>query len=201
MENVITSSRANISNFFYKRKLNVYNLTAHLLLNKCAYNTIWPESLACRGSSEISSALCVIVKKVLEDYPRLERIILRSDSCLPQNKNSIMVTDLKHIIQTTSINVIEQKFSEAGHSCIQEVDNVHSHIDKALDLSEIFSPVSLLRVLLKVRPKHMKIIQLKQKYFLNFQKTSKSFNFSAVPFTKLKHISLEKCLPFRVSFK
>ena len=34
LENVITCPRANISNFFYKRKLNVYNLTAHCSVNK-----------------------------------------------------------------------------------------------------------------------------------------------------------------------
>ena len=34
LENVITCPRANISNFFDKRKLIVYNLTAHCSVNK-----------------------------------------------------------------------------------------------------------------------------------------------------------------------
>lgn len=34
LQNVLTCPRANISNFFYKRKLNVYNLTAHCATSK-----------------------------------------------------------------------------------------------------------------------------------------------------------------------
>ncbi|CAC5410100.1 unnamed protein product [Mytilus coruscus] len=55
MQNVITCPRANISNFFYKRKLNMYSLTAHFSLNKCAYNAVWPETLAGRGGNEIAN--------------------------------------------------------------------------------------------------------------------------------------------------
>ncbi|CAC5367993.1 unnamed protein product [Mytilus coruscus] len=53
MENGITCPRANISNVFYKRKLNVFNLTGHLSLNKCAYNAVWSEHIADRGANEI----------------------------------------------------------------------------------------------------------------------------------------------------
>lgn len=61
MQNVLCCPRANVSNFFYKRKLNVFNLTAHLSINKCAYNAVWPENLAGRGANEISSALVKIL--------------------------------------------------------------------------------------------------------------------------------------------
>jgi hypothetical protein len=192
MQNVIACPRANVSNFFYKRKLNVFNLTAHISLNKCAYNAMWSEHQAGRGANEIASALVKILEKVLEDYPLLESITLWSDSCIPQNRNSVMVTALKHFMQNHPIiKTIEQKFSEPGHSQIQEVDCVHSHIEKALNLSEIFSPVSLLRVMNKVRPKNMKVIQLQPDYFYNFQTASQCFRFAKVPFTKVKHIKLE----------
>jgi hypothetical protein len=42
------------------------------------------------------------------------------------------------------------KFREVLYE-LQEVDNIHSHIEKAMSLSEIFSPVSLIRVLTNVR--------------------------------------------------
>ena len=127
MQNVIACPRVNVSNFFYKRKLNVFNLTAHLSLNKCAYNAMWSEHQAGRGANEITSALVKILEKVLEDYPLLESITLWSDSCIPQN--SAMVTALKHFMQNHPIlKTIEQKFSEPGHSQIQEVDCVQSYI-------------------------------------------------------------------------
>ncbi|CAC5415816.1 unnamed protein product [Mytilus coruscus] len=52
MENIITCPRANILNFFYKRKLNVFNLTGHLSLNECAYNAIWSEHVAGRDDKK-----------------------------------------------------------------------------------------------------------------------------------------------------
>ncbi|CAC5386628.1 unnamed protein product [Mytilus coruscus] len=125
--------------FFYKRKLNVFNLTGHLSLNKCAYNAVWSEHIAGRGANEICSALLKILEKVLEDFPTLETITLWSDSCIPQNRNSIVVTALQHFMRSDtsySLKSVEHKFSEPGHSSIQEVDCVHSHIEKALNLSE-----------------------------------------------------------------
>lgn len=203
MENVLTCPRANISNFFYKRKFNVYNLTAHMSLNKTAYNAVWSEHQAGRGANEISSALLKILEKVVQDFPLLENITLWSDSCVPQNRNSIMVTALKYFLQNNhyALKTIEQKFCEPGHSSIQEVDSVHSQIEKALSVSEIYSPVSLLRVLTKVRKKSMKIIELQPGDFLNFQATSQSFKFSEVPFTKVKYIRLDVQDPLQVSFK
>ena len=76
-----------------------------------------------------------------------------------------------------------------------------SHLEKALNLSEIFSPVSLLRAMSKVRPKNMKVIQLHPDYFYNFQTASQCFRFANVPFTKVKHIQLEAGTFSVVSFK
>ena len=69
-----------------------------------------------------------------------KKLTLWSDSCVPQNKNSVMVSPLKKIMtKFPNIEEIEQKLCTSGHSSIQEVDNVHSHIEKALNLSELFS--------------------------------------------------------------
>lgn len=98
MQNVLTCPRANVSSFFYKRKLNVYNLTAHSSVNKTAYNAMWAESMAGRGGNEICSALLAILHNVTDDCPNIERIILWSDSCVPQNRNSIMTFGLKKFL-------------------------------------------------------------------------------------------------------
>lgn len=51
-----------------------------------------------------------------------------------------MVSALKKIMTKFPNNEeIEHKLCTPGHSSIQEVDNVHSHIEKALNLSELFS--------------------------------------------------------------
>jgi len=42
---------------------------------------------------------------------------------------------------------IKQKFGEPGHSSIQEVNNIHSQVEKRLKGAEIFSPIKLIRIL------------------------------------------------------
>lgn len=146
LQNVLTCPRANISNFFYTRKLNVYNLTSHCATSKKkkAYSAVWPECVAKRGGNEIASAVVVILNCVLQENPELEKLVLWSDSCVAQNRNSMMTLALKKFIEEhPRIKQIEQKFCTPGHSSIQRVDNIHSHIEKMLKISEIYSPVSL----------------------------------------------------------
>ncbi|CAG2189296.1 unnamed protein product [Mytilus edulis] len=170
-------------------------------LNKTAYNAVWSEHQAGRGANEISSALLKIPEKVVQDFPLLENITLWSDFCIPQFLYNGYCTEVFLKNNHYALKTIEQKFCEPGHSSIQEVDSVHSQIEKALSVSEIYSPVSLLRVLTKVRKKSMKIIELQPGDFLNFQATSQSFKFSEVPFTKVKYIRLDVQDPLQVSFK
>jgi hypothetical protein len=65
-----------------------------------------------------------------------------------------------------NLKIIEQKFSEPGHGNIQEVDNIHSQIEKWLESREVFSPVSLLRSLVQLgRRANMQFIQVKKNIF------------------------------------
>lgn len=115
-------------------------------LNKRAYNAIWVEHQAGRGPNEIASALLKIFERVLQNFPDLEAITSCSDSCISQNRNSIMCTALQHFVQHTpsALKIIERKLCAPGHSSIQEIDSVHSQIEKSLSLSEISSPVSFI---------------------------------------------------------
>ena len=76
LEKVFSLPIANISAFYYKRKLNCYNFTAHCSLNNKTYCTLWNESVA-------------------GIYISINQIILWSDSCVPQNKNSIVSMAIK----------------------------------------------------------------------------------------------------------
>ena len=52
LENVIILPKANVSNFFYKRKLSTFNLTAHCSIDGAAYNAIWNEAVCGRGAKK-----------------------------------------------------------------------------------------------------------------------------------------------------
>jgi hypothetical protein len=190
MENVMALPRADVSNFFYKRKLNSFNLTAHCSHNGMTYCALWNEAISGRSGNNIASALVKILYAVTTDFPKLKKIVLWSDSCVPQNRNSIMSVALASFIMDTAheVQVIEQKFSEPGHGLIQEVDAIHSKIERGLQRTEIFSPVTLLRVLVSLSTTRapLKIIQLKQSDFFNYQMVASKYKYSEIPFTKVK---------------
>lgn len=115
-----------------------------------------------------------------------------------------MSTALKFFLENSN-NVTEliQKFSEPGHSLLQEVDCVHSVIEKHLKNLDIHSPVHLLKLLLSLNaPKtKLKIFQISQKDCLSYSIPATKLNFSTVPYTKIKIIRYNKSEPFLIQYK
>jgi hypothetical protein len=150
LQNVIALPRANVSNFHYKRKLNVYNLTGHLTTNNSreAYCTVRNEGQSRRAGSDIASSLQRMLEEAVKQHPEIKHFTLWSDSCVPQNKNSIMSTAImRFLFNHSTVQSITQKFGEPGHSYIKEVDNVYSQIERRRKSTEIYSPVGLLKAL------------------------------------------------------
>lgn len=191
LQNIFALPKANVGLFFYKRKYISFNFTAHCLNNKKTYCSFWHEQINGRSGNNIASALMAILNNVKLDFPTMKKIILWSDSCVAQNRNSIMSTAILDFLKRNpSITTIEQKYSTPGHSLLQEVDAVHSAIENWLRETEIFSPLGLLRQLAKINYKNinLKIIQLKSNDFKDFKTASNQYQFSKMPFTKIKCI-------------
>jgi len=207
IENVLSCPRANISNCFYKRKLPVYHLTAHCSVDTWGYGALWCETTAGRSANDLISVLIKILNMIVHHHSAVKKLILWSDACVAQNRNSVMSLALQDFICCHSqIECIEQKFCEAGHSSIQEVDNIQSHIEKVLNVSDIYSPLSLMRVLMKVMPKRPLIIrQMKGCVFKDYHEASRKLKYSVVPYSKLKHVVYRKgddyTILYRTSFE
>ena len=169
LENVITLPKAEISSFFYKRKLTVYNMTGHLS-NKQGYCSIWKESTAGRAGDDIASAVVRLIEEVIKDHPEIKDLITWSDSCVPQNRNQMISYAMLDIIRKNEhLNSITMKYSVPGHCCIQEVDNIHSKIENAMSTAEFYSPVSFLRLLVKCnRQKPFRALQMHNHHFRVF---------------------------------
>ena len=149
LENVITLPKAEVGSFFYKRKLTMYNLTA-MTSSKSGYCAIWTDAISGRAGNDIASAFISILK-ISIDEPHVTNLICWSDSCVPQNRNShISQAILEFLYQQEKISSIIMKYSIAGHSGVQEVDNMHKQIEDAIKVAEFYSPVSFLRLLLNV---------------------------------------------------
>lgn len=184
LENVINLPKTNVGCAFYKRKLNVYNMTAHVNVSSQVYCAIWNEALVGRSGNDLASAVIFILTKIVEDIDSIEHIITWSDSCVPQNRNSIISTAMiNFLINNPKIKTITMKYSIPGHSCIQEVDNAHSQIEKKIKNLEIWSPLAFIRALLRVNDKKpFKVLQLNENNFKNYHFTSKKFKFNLIPF-------------------
>lgn len=182
-------------------------MTATVIFNngkKFTYCCVWDEIRCGRGGNEIASCIYKILGILLQEYPNIQQIILWSDSCVAQNKNKMMTTALlKFLADNPRVKCITQKYSEPGHSQIQDVDCVHSALDKYLKNLEIFSILSLLALLKTFKSKNieLKITQMKPEDFKNFSKLSLQLNFSAVPFTKIKILQYNRDDLFEVKYK
>jgi hypothetical protein len=203
MQNVYSLPKANVSNFFYKRKLTVFHLTAHCSLSKQAYGCLWPETMSGRSANDIASAMVVILRKVVTDHPTVTKLILWSDSCVPQNKNSIMSTAIKCFMQSNpSIEAVVQKFCEAGHSEIQEIDCIHSQLEKATEHTEIYSPVGLVRILARVpRKQPIRLYQMRATDMFDYQHLAKRYMYQNIPYTKVKSLQYTSDKPSVVSYR
>ena len=131
-----------------------------------------------RAGNDIASAFVAILNKVVEDHPSVTDIVCWSDSCVPQNRNShISQAILEFQWKHADINSILLKYSLVGHSCVQEVDYMHKQIEDDMRVAEFYSPISFLRVLIKVnRKKPYRVIQMGQLDFKDYMNPRSYFS-------------------------
>ena len=154
-----------------------------------------------RGSNELASAVNVILDDVVTAHHQTNSFILWSDSCVAQNRNRMMCYALKIFLLKHPGITITQKFCTPGHSSIQEIDNVHSHIEKRLKVSEIYSPLSLMTVLKRVRPEKMVVVQLRPEKIYDYEHAANQFTFKDIPFTRVKALRRVSSLPLHIQYK
>ena len=141
-----------------------------------------------RADNDIASAFIAILNKFVVDYPKVTELICWSDSCVPQNRNShISQAILQFLFNNNHVKSITLKYSITGHSCVQEVDNMHKNIEDAMQVAEFYSPWSFLRLLLRVnRQKPYRVIQLSKPDFKDYMNAVKLLSFNLVPGVKMK---------------
>ena len=202
LENVITLPKAEISSFFYKRKLTLYNLTAHTS-TKRGYCAIWTESLSGRAGNDIASAAVKLMESIISDHPNLKELTTWSDSCVPQNRNSLISYAMAEFLSRQPVlEMITMKYAVPGHSCIQEVDNMHSIIENSMKVAEFYSPVSFTRLLLGSNRKNpFKVIQMQKRHFKDFMSCAKILHYNRVPFSSVTSLQFEKSKPDIVRYK
>jgi len=73
-------------------------MTAHCNLSKKVYCAIWSEATVGRSGNDLACAVLHWLVAILADNPNIKNIITWSDSCVPQNRNSIISTVMIHFL-------------------------------------------------------------------------------------------------------
>lgn len=209
LQSVFTLPKGLSSIYYYKRKLSVFNMTATVCSqnkkeSNITYCAIWNELQSGRSGNDIASVVGNILQQIVKDFKNVKHFILWSDSCVPQNKNQIFSTALLQFMHNhKNILSITQKFSEPGHSQIQEVDAVHSAIDRHLKLREIHGPLDLVQLLKTYKSPKVKLIvlQMSTEDFHVYSVKSKKLDFQNVPFVRIKSLKNENNKLFTILYK
>ncbi|CAI6355942.1 unnamed protein product [Macrosiphum euphorbiae] len=136
----------NASALYYSMKLKVHNFTVYNLApeHQCS-NYWWDES---EGELEASVFASLITKHLtlncIKDSTAQNDIILYSDGCGYQNRNSVLSNALLQFAIKNNIT-IEQKFLIKGHTQMP-CDSVHSMIEKVIKNKEIYLPSDYLKL-------------------------------------------------------
>lgn len=127
LQQCLPTPHLNASMFFYKRPLWTFNFTMHDGATNKANCYIWNETTAKRGANDIGSC----IYKCLMDLPNtVKHVILYSDSCPGQNRNSYLCAMFEKVLEDhQSIEIIDHKFLVVGHTHL-ECDTVHAQIEK-----------------------------------------------------------------------
>lgn len=197
------------SEAFYRRQLWVYNLCIYDEKRKIGYMYIWDESIASRGSQEVSSCL----KKHFDKFiPKdTEKIVLYSDACGGQNRNIKTTLMLKKMLDSwpfSELTTIEQRFFISGHS-YNSCDRCFGLIERQKNITEqIYIPqhwINIIQQAKKNDPKFVVIEMEKEDFFSskNFESiiTNRklSVNKDKVEWLKIQKIVNNRSKPFNMT--
>lgn len=188
---------------FYKRKLGCMNFTIHNAVTKQGYCYFWPEYEGNRGANEVSTCLYTYITKL----NNVEHLILYSDCCPGQNRNSVVATMLRYIMMSpeNNVKIIDYKFLEPGHTHM-ECDNMHSTIERASEYAKIYIPEDWLNVIRLARKDKPYMVEvLDHSKFKDFKamrgNTIKATDGTVLKWANVRWLQVKKDVPNSLFFK
>lgn len=171
LQAVLLCPKSNVSSLYYKMKLKVHNFCIYNLKTKDVYCFLWNETEGGVNSEEfatiVANFLTTEVCPLLKDDDR--RIIIYSDGCTAQNRNSVMANALLNVAILNNVE-IEQKYLEKGHTQM-EVDSVHACVERKMKNKIINVPAEYINVCeeARIHPRPYNVKYLTYDYFCSFK--------------------------------
>lgn len=139
----------NASSIYFKTKLACHNFTVYDL-NSHEATCYWfnETDTDLSASTFVSCLIDYLMENCIgKDLP----IVIYSDGCTYQNRNSIMANALLNLVITKDLEII-QKYLVPGHTQM-ECDSVHSCIERKLKTKEIYLPSDYIKATKEARQK------------------------------------------------
>ena len=136
LQAVLLCPKTKASGMYYKTKLKVHNFTLFNLHTKEGFCYTWDESEGNLSSEMFAHFLYKHFDKVLDGNTKITEIIIWSDGCGYQNRNSTVANALLHLSMERNVKIVQQ-FLVAGHTQM-ECDSMHSTIERKI-VCDIFT--------------------------------------------------------------
>ena len=150
LQAVLLSPKLNASALYYKTKLACHNYTIFDLNSKDVTCYFWHEGQGDLSGNSFASCMAHYIESIVSSD--VNHVIVYSDGCGYQNRNSILANTLCHLSRKLNVT-ITQKFLEKGHTQM-EVDSVHSVVERKIKRKNIYVPQNYVEILQEVRPAH-----------------------------------------------
>ena len=125
VQRVLLAPSMNASALYYKTKLATHNFTFYNLATREVQCYMWYEGEGGLSANEFASCVVDYIKSEAANY---KKVVIFSDGCTYQNRNSILSSALSDLANELNIE-INQKYLVRGHTQM-EVDSVHSTIER-----------------------------------------------------------------------
>lgn len=171
LQAVLLCPRSKASSMYYKTKLQVHNFTLFEASSKDGYCYVWNESEGDLSSEVFAYLQYSHFEKVLKKDTRIEEIVIWSDGCGYQNRNTTVSNAFSALAREYKVT-ITQKYLVAGHTQM-ECDSMHSVIERNIS-ADVFTERDYVVVMEHARkkPSPYHVTSLKHE---NFHKMDKLF--------------------------
>jgi hypothetical protein len=165
VQSVLLAPKLMASALYYKRKLQLHNMTFYRLTDGEVHLYVWDESEGGVTSNEFTSCIVHYISALPEN---VKHIIIISDGCAYQNRNRVLSSALRDISRSQD-RVIEQLILEKGHT-MMEVDSVHAQLDRLFKHAVIYAPSDYVCIMQQARPQQpFNVKILDHTFFVNYE--------------------------------